>query len=150
MFPKLAVFESAHFSTKSKVTVLPLTSVQLPISKAPFTLLRFCHDAFLLQQSFMFTLLRFCTKTEGKHSFLCFHIDLPDNKYGAKDLCFCAFTFLQICEARCWILQRFQNLRFCAFTLIKCVFENLRFRGYPLLIAFSKTSVIVAFLCRFV
>ena len=85
---------------------------------------------------------------------------------GKKNLRFCAFTLIcpitktqrktsvfvrshysVFCEAHCWILERFKNLRFCAFTLIKCVFKNLRFCGCPLLTAFSKTSVFVAFLC---
>ena len=34
--------------------------------KAPFTLLRFCYDPFLLHRCYPFTLLRFCTKTEEK------------------------------------------------------------------------------------
>ena len=41
-----------------------------------------------------------------------------------------------------------RSVRFCAFTLIKWVFKNLRFCGYPLWTTFSKTSVFVAFLFR--
>ena len=66
--------------------------------KAPFTLLHFCYDAFFVE---------FELPGGGeKHPFLCFHIDLPDNKYGAKDIRFCAFTLLWFCEARYWILER--------------------------------------------
>ena len=87
-------------------------------------------------------------------------------KKGEKNLRFCAFTL--ICpitktQRKTSVFVRshysvfvklivgywsvFKNLRFRAFTLIKCVFKNLRFCGCPLLTAFSKTSVFVAFLC---
>ena len=118
-------------------------------SKAPFTLLRLCYDAFLLHQRYPFTLLRVCTKMEGKNPFLCAHIDLPDNKYGAKDIRFlCVHIALDNVKLIVGYYSVFKNLRFCAFTLVKCFLKSLRFRGYPLLIAFSKTSVFVAFLCR--
>ena len=87
-------------------------------------------------------------------------------KNGEKNLRFCAFTLIcpitktqrktsVFVRSHCSVFVKlivaywsvFKNLRFCAFTLIKCVFKNLRFRGYPLLTAFSKTSVFVAFLC---
>ena len=120
--------------------------VQL-IRKAPFTLLRFCYHPFLLHQSYPFTLTP--ESFRERYPFLCFHIDLPDNKYRGKDKRFCAFTLLRFCEGHCWILERFQKPRFCVFTLIKCVFKNLRFYKFPLLIAFLKTSVAEAFLCGF-
>ena len=83
-------------------------------------------------------------KRREKHPFLCVHIDLPDNKYGAKDIRFCAFTLLQFCEAHCWILQRFQKppclcvhvdqmlfrkTLFLWISTFYSVFENLHFSG---------------------
>ena len=89
----------------------------------------------------------FCTLTEGKSSGLYDHIDLRQNKYGAKDICwfrkcFCAFTTLWFCENHCWLLERFQNPQFmCVYidskqsqkplflwtSTFASVFENLRF-----------------------
>ena len=108
----------------------------------------------------VFEMMRFCcSKATHKHysvfvherrekrHFLCIHVDLPDNKYGAKDIRFCAFTLLRFCEAHCWMLERFRKPLFlCIHTDQR--FKNLHFCGYPLLIAFSKTSVFVAFLRR--
>ena len=87
----------------------------------------------------------FVQKRRGKHPFLCVHIDLPDNNYGAKDIRFCAFTLLRFLKLIVLYYSVFKCLRFLAFTLIKCVFESLRFCGYLLLIELSKTSVFVAF-----
>ena len=73
----------------------------------------------------------FVQKRKGKHPFSCVHIDLPDNKYGAKDIRFCAFTLFQFCEAHCWILQRFQK------PLFLCVhIDQMRFRKHPFLWSF--------------
>ena len=60
----------------------------------------------------VFVMIRFCCidatrshysvsvqKRREKHPFLSVHIDPPDNKYGAKDIHFCAFTLL--CEVHC-------------------------------------------------
>ena len=69
--------------------------------KAPFTLLHFSYDPFLLHGSYPFTLLRFVQKRREKHPFLCVHIDLHDNKHEAKDIRFCAFTLLRFGEAQC-------------------------------------------------
>ena len=33
--------------------------------------------------------------------FLCVHTDLPDNKSAAENIRFCAFTLLRFCEAHC-------------------------------------------------
>ena len=110
----------------------------------------------------VFVMMRFCSikatrphytvfvqKRRKKRPLLCVHIDLPDNKYGAKDIRFCAFTFLRFCEALCcWILERFQKPPFLFVHIDQMRFQNLRFCGYPLLTAFLKTSVFVAFLCR--
>ena len=60
----------------------------LPESQALFTLLLFRYDAFLLHQSYPFALLRFVRKQREKPPSLCVHIDLPDNKYGAKGIRF--------------------------------------------------------------
>ena len=77
----------------------------------------------------VFVIMRFCyIKATHSHPFLCVHIDLPDNKYGAKDIRFCAFTLLRFCEAHCWILQRFQKPPFL------CVhIDQVRFRKLPFL-----------------
>ena len=40
---------------------------------------------------------------------MCVHIDMSDNKYGAKDIRFCALTLFRFCEALHWILERFQK-----------------------------------------
>ena len=74
----------------------------------PVTPLHFCYDSFLLHQSYPFTLLRFCTKTEGKRPFLYVHIDLSDNRYGAKDIRFCTFTllrFLKVVVGHCSVFK---------------------------------------------
>ena len=98
----------------------------------------------------MFTLFLYKTKTEGKHPFLCVHVDLPDNKYGAKDFLFFAFTLLWFCEAHCWKLQCFQKPPFL------CVhIDQIRFRKPPFLWLSTFDSVFnnlrfVAFLCRLV
>ena len=65
----------------------------------------------------------FAQKRRGKHPFLSVHIDPSDNKYGAIDI------------------------RFCAFTLIQSVFENLRFCGAFVQInvnIITKTEVILS------
>ena len=115
--------------------------------QAPFKLPRFVMMRFCCIKATCSYYSVFARKWRGKRPFLCVHINLPDNKYGAKDIRFCALTLLPFSEAPCWILERFQNLRFIAFTLIKCSFKNLHVCGYPLLTAFLKTSVFVAFLC---
>ena len=107
------------------------------ITKALFTLLRFCYDAFLLHQSYPFTLL-----------------------------CFCAFALLRFCEACYWILQRFQKPPFLCvhidqmclrkppflwISIFDCVFESLRFCGVFVQFSvnnFSETEVFSPFLCK--
>ena len=70
----------------------------------------------------------FVQKRTEKRPFLSVHIDLPDNKYGAKGIRFRAFTLLRFCEAHCWILQRFQKPPFL------CVhIDQLRFQKPPFL-----------------
>ena len=93
--------------------------------KAPFTLLLFCFDVFLLHQNYPFTLLRFCTKRREKHPFMCVHIDLPDNKYGAKDIRFVLSHCSRFVRPRshCSVFVqklRGSHIRFCeVFTLIR-------------------------------
>ena len=111
-------------------------------------------------QCSVFVMMRFCCvkatrsyhsifvqKRREKDAFSCVHIDLPDNKYGAKDLRFCAFTLLRFCEAHCWILrvlQRSQKPPFlCAH--IECVFEISTFDS---VFEFRKPPFFVAILCR--
>ena len=62
----------------------------------------------------------FVQKRREKPSFLCVHIYLPDNKYGAKDIRFCAFTLLRVCEAHYWILERFQKPPFLCVHMQGC------------------------------
>ena len=68
-----------------------------------------------------------------------------DYKYETRDIRFvrshCSGFVEVIVE--CWSV--FENLSFRALTLVKCVFINLLFCGYQLLILFLKTSVFVAF-----
>ena len=86
----------------------------------------------------------FVQKQREKHPFLCVHIELSDNKYGAKDIRFRAFTLLRFCKAHCWILQRFQKPPFLCvhigqmrfrkppflwISTFDSAFENLRFCG---------------------
>ena len=73
-------------------------------------------------------------KRGEKHPFLSVHIDPSDNKYGF--LWISAFVRSH-CSGSVKLIVEYWS-----------VFKNLRFCGYPLSIAFSKTSVFVAFLCR--
>ena len=57
-----------------------------PVHTTPFLLV-----SVFVASKLPFTLLRFCTKTERKTSV------------------FCAFTLFRLCEAHCWILERFQK-----------------------------------------
>ena len=104
----------------------------------------------------------FVQKRREKHPFLSVHIDLPDNKYGAKDIRFCAFTLLRLCEAHCSILERFQKPPFLCvhidsqrfqkppflwISTFDSVFENLRFCGVFVRISvntFTKTEVFLS------
>ena len=110
-----------------------------PVHNAPCR-----YDPFLLHRCYPFTLLRFCTKTEGKTSVISVLIDLPDNKYGAKDICFVSSH----CSGSVKLFERFQNPPFLYVLIDSERFQKPPFCGYPLTIAFSKTSVFVAFLCR--
>ena len=85
------------FNISLKKVAASLTGLEF---KAPFTLtlLRFCNDPFLLHGSYKFILFCSYTKTEGirgKRPFLSVHIDLPDEKYGAKDVRRFAFTLFR-------------------------------------------------------
>ena len=108
----------------------------------------------------VFVMMRFCCmkatrshysvfvqKRREKHPLLCIYIDLPDNNTEPKISVFVRSHCSGFVKLIVGYSSVFKNLRFCAFTLIKCFFKNLRFCGYPLLITFSKTSVFVAFLC---
>ena len=89
-------------------------------SKAPFTLLRFCCDPFLFHRCYPFTLLRLCTKTEGKTSVF---IPNTEPKISVFVRSHCSGSVKLIVEY--WSVSK--KLRFCAFTLIQSVFKNLRF-----------------------
>ena len=121
------------------------------MTQAPFTLLRFCYDAFLLHQSYPLTLLRFFGKKRR------------------EKVRFCAFTLICLItntEPKIYVFVRshcsgfvklvvgywsvFKNLRFCAFTLIKCVFENLRFCGVFVQISVNTYTKTEFFLSVFV
>ena len=102
-------------------------------------------------------------KTKRKTSVLCVHLDLPDNKCGAKDIPFCAFTLLRFCEAHCWIVERFQKPPFLCvhidqmrfqkspflwISTFDSVFQNLRFCGVLVQISvntFAKTGFLSVF-----
>ena len=105
---------------------------------------------FLLQQSYPFTLLRFVQKRRELHQFLCVHIDLPDNKYGAKDIHFCAFTLLRFCEAQSWTLERFQKPPFLWISTFESVFKNLRFCGVFVQISVNAFTITEVFVSDFV
>ena len=123
----------------------------------------------------VFVLMRFCCikatrshysvfvqKLSEKYPFLCVHIDLPNNKYRAKDFRFCAVTLLHFCEAHRWMLQRFQKPPllcvhidlervqkppFMWISNFDRVLENLRFCGVFVRISvrtFSKTAVFLS------
>ena len=69
-------------------------------------------------------------------------------KSGGKNIrfcAFCAFTLLRFCETHCWILQRFQKPPFLCVHIDQKRFQKPQFCGYPLLIAFLKTSVLWCF-----
>ena len=84
-----------------------------------------------MHQSYVFTLLCFCSKMGGGHPSLLIQIDLPDNEYGAKDILSCVFTLSCFSESHCWILEYFQK------SLFWCKLNH----------SFSKTSVLkVSFL----
>ena len=72
-------------------------------------------------------------------------------KNGEKNLRFCAFTFICLItntEPKISVFVRSHCSEFVKLLIgYWSVFKNLRFCGYPLLTAFSKTSVSVAFLC---
>ena len=80
------------------------------------------HDGFLLDQSHPFTLLRFCTKPEGKTS-----VFVRSHCSGFVKL---VVGYWSVCK----------KIRFCEFELIKCVFKNLCFCGTSLSVAFLKTT----------
>ena len=111
-----------------------------------FVMMRFCWG-FCCTKATRSHFSVFVQKRSKKCPFLRVHIDPPDNKYGANDIRFRAFTLLRFCEAHSWVLERFQKPPFLCFQIDLEGFENLRFCGYPLSIAFLKTSVFVAFLC---
>ena len=115
---------------------------------APFTLIRFVMISFFCVQDTRSHYFVFVQKWREIHSFISAHIDLPDKKYVAKDIRFCAFTLLWFCEDHIeyWgeYSSAFESLRFCA--LFKVFSKPSIFVENPLLIAFSKTSVFVAFI----
>ena len=113
---------------------------------APFKLLRFVMMRFCCIKATRLHYSVFVQKRREEHPFLCVHIDLPDNKYGAKDIRFCAFTLLLVCEAHYWILERFQKPPFLWISTFDSVFKNLRFGVFVQISVntFTKTEIFLS------
>ena len=108
----------------------------------------------------VFVSIRFCCIKASVHTapfsnkngeknlrFCAFTLICPITKTQRKNIRFCVFTLLRFCEAHCWMLERFQKPPFLCVHIDQMRFQKPPFCGYPLLTAFSKTSIFVAFLC---
>ena len=102
--------------------------LKLKTAQALFTPLRFCWYLFLWHLSYLFA-LRCFTKAKRKISgFVLSYLFAWLQNCRERDIRFCAFTFLRICQTHCLVLQcflksfflwvhiqwRFNNLLFCA------------------------------------
>ena len=87
-------------------------------------------------------------KRKEKHKFCPFTLIHLITKNTAKNIHLCAFALLCFVKLIVEYWSVLNKLGSCAFTQIMCVFKNLLFCEYPLLLACSKTSALVAFLCE--
>lgn len=107
--------------------------LKLKTAQALFTPLRFCWYLFLWHLSYLFA-LRCFTKAKRKISgFVLSYLFAWLQNCSERDIRFCAFTFLRICQTHCLVLQCFLKSFFCEFTSSDV----------------SITSFFVPFLCRF-